>query len=381
MMSGKAGLADAVRATRLGAAQFLEKPLTPETLLLALQSGIELRQARLEARTLRQELGLNTEAVGSSAVMIEVRRLLRQVAASDSRVLIMGESGTGKELAAAAIHTASPRKNRPFVRVNCAAIPRDLVESEMFGHERGAFTGATERRIGRFELAHRGTLFLDEVGDLNLEAQAKLLRAIEAGEIERLGGGKPIPVDVRIVAATNKDLRRAVAEGTFRDDLYFRLNVIPVQLPPLRERRDDIPLLVEHFAARHQRGGAANATRWRSDAVEELSNYGWPGNVRELANVVERLMILNAGTEITAPQVTAVVNPGGAFTGGEQNNIEAGISNLSLNDALDTVERRLIQRALAAAESNIAEAARQLRTERSNLYRRMRRLGLIAEDE
>src|SRR5512146_812461 len=225
MMSGRAGLADAVKATKLGAFHFLEKPLTPESVLLTLRSALELRQARREARTLREDLGLTGEMVGSSPAMQRVRALIERVAPADARVLIMGESGTGKELVAAAIHRGSARRERPFVRVNCAAIPRDLVESEMFGHEKGAFTGATERRIGRFELADTGTLFLDEVGDLGPEAQSKLLRAIEAREIERVGGGKPIRVDVRILAATNKDLARAVAEGTFREDLLFRLNV------------------------------------------------------------------------------------------------------------------------------------------------------------
>jgi len=252
MMSGRAGLSDAVKATKLGAFNFLEKPLSPEGVLLALSSALELRQARREAKVLRADLGLNGEMIGESPGMQQVRALIARVAPTDSRVLITGESGTGKELVAVAIHGGSPRRDRPFVRVNCAAIPRDLVESEMFGHERGAFTGATDRRIGRFELAHRGTLFLDEVGDLGAEAQAKLLRAIEAREIERVGGGKPIRVDVRIVSATNKDLIRASAEGAFRDDLLFRLNVIPIPIPPLRERPTDIPALVRHFSALHR---------------------------------------------------------------------------------------------------------------------------------
>src|SRR5512147_1632527 len=226
MMSGRAGLSDAVKATKLGAFHFLEKPLTPESVLLTLRSALELRQARREARVLREDLGLAGEMVGASPAMQRVRAMIDRVAPADARVLIMGESGTGKELVAAAIHRGSARRERPLVRVNCAAIPRDLVESEMFGHEKGAFTGATERRIGRFELADTGTLFLDEVGDLGAEAQAKLLRAIEAREIERVGGAKSIRVDVRIVAATNRDLTRAVAEGSFREDLLFRLNVI-----------------------------------------------------------------------------------------------------------------------------------------------------------
>src|SRR5882757_1776388 len=247
MMSGRAGLADAVKATKLGAFNFLEKPLTPEGVLLAVSSALELRQTRRVARALRAELGFGGQMVGKTSAMDDVRAMIARVAPTDARVLITGESGTGKELVASAIHDGSPRRDKSFVRVNCAAIPRDLVESEMFGHERGAFTGATERRLGRFELAHKGTLLLDEVGDLGAEAQAKLLRAIEAHEIERVGGGKPIKVDVRIVAATNRDLPRAVADGGFREDLYFRLNVIPVAVPPLREHLDDIPALVQHF--------------------------------------------------------------------------------------------------------------------------------------
>ncbi len=250
MMSGRAGLADAVKATRLGAVNFLEKPLTPEGVLHAIATALEscawpAASGRRSARTLASSASSSATAHPCA----NCRAMIQRVAPSDARVLITGESGTGKELVAAAIHAQSPRRDRAFVRVNCAAIPRDLLSSEMFGHERGAFTGATERRLGRFELAHTGTLLLDEVGDLGAEAQAKLLRAIEAKEIERVGGGKPIKVDVRILAATNHDLERAVREGRFREDLFFRLNVIPVAVSPLRERPGDIPALVRHFAA------------------------------------------------------------------------------------------------------------------------------------
>ena len=248
MMSGRAGLSDAVQATKLGAVNFLEKPLAPEGVLFAIASALELRQTRRVARELREELGLAGDMVGDSPQMKRVADMIDRVASSDARILITGESGTGKELVASAIHDASTRRDKPFVRVNCAAIPRELVESEMFGHERGAFTGATAARIGRFELAHTGTLLLDEIGDLSADAQAKLLRAIEAKEIQRVGGNKNIHVDVRIIAATNHDLRRGVADGTFREDLYFRINVIPIALPPLREREGDIPALVRHFS-------------------------------------------------------------------------------------------------------------------------------------
>ena len=382
MMSGRAGLSDAVRATKLGAFTFLEKPLTPEGVLLALGSAIALRQARREARALRADLGIGGAMVGDSPAMQEVRALVARVGPTDARVLVTGESGTGKELVAAALHAASARRERPFVRVNCAAIPRDLVESEMFGHERGAFTGATERRLGRFELAHTGTLFLDEVGDLGAEAQAKLLRALEAREIERVGGAKPVRVDVRIVSATNKELARAAAEGAFREDLFFRLNVIPIHLPPLRERPGDVPLLVAHFAALHRARTGRPAPAFDDGATALLARHRWPGNVRELANIVERLAILHAGEAVTAAHVRRVLadEPGDAAaalppTGDDPARGSPG-DDVPLAEALDAYERALIVRALAAAGNNVAEAARRLRTDRPNLYRRMRRLDV-----
>jgi len=307
-------------------------------------------------------------------------------------VLITGESGTGKELVASAIHDASPRREKPFVRVNCAAIPRDLVESEMFGHERGAFTGATQTRIGRFELAHHGTLFLDEVGDLGPDAQAKLLRAIEAKEIQRVGGNRVIRTDLRILAATNHDLQRAVRAGTFREDLYFRLNVIPLAIPPLRERGDDIFELVEHFSEQFlQRTGQAKP-RWRSDALQLLRDYPWPGNVRELANIIERLAILHPGAEMKGQQVEdvlivdrddqrddAIVTPTRAREKiGDAGRSPSSAGPTSLSDKLDSFERTVIARALADAGGNVADAARRLQTDRPNLYRRMKRLGINA---
>ena len=384
MMSGRAGLADAVRATKLGAFNFLEKPLTPEGVLVALSAALELRRARRETRALQEDLGLRDEMVGSSSAMQGVRDLIARIAPTDARVLITGESGTGKELVAAAIHRGSSRRERPFVRVNCAAIPRDLVESEMFGHERGAFTGATERRIGRFELAHTGTLLLDEVGDLGAEAQAKLLRAIEVHEIERLGGGRPIRVDVRVIAATNRDLQRLAGEGLFREDLFFRLNVIPLVLPALRERLDDVPELVAHFSALFRARTGRPAPRWDEEALGLMSRYRWPGNVRELANVVERLAILHAGERLGAAVVEPVLSlPLVSRTAAERApsiTPTASVSVGSLSDSIDDFERTLIRRALAEARGNVAEAARRLRTDRPNLYRRMRRLGIVADD-
>jgi len=379
MMSGRAGLADAVRATQLGAHNFLEKPLTPEGVLLSIRSALELRRARREAEALRAELGLSGDMVGTSPAMQRLREMIARVAPTDSRVLVSGESGTGKELVAAAIHAMSTRRDRPFVRVNCAALPRDLVESEMFGHERGAFTGASERRIGRFELAHRGTLLLDEVGDLGAEAQAKLLRVIEAREVERLGGAKPIPIDVRIIAATNKALQKAARDGSFREDLLFRLNVIPVEVPPLRDRPGDIPALVAHFASLFRVRTGRASPEWSPDGIAALQRQAWPGNVRELANIVERLVILYPGMRIT-PREVAQVLPFSEKTSIPHAVIpDADEMEASLNDLLDEYERVLITRALAVANGNIAEAARRLKTDRPNLYRRMKRLGIVGD--
>ena len=381
MMSGKAGLSDAVKATKLGAFNFLEKPLSPEGVMLAIASALELRRVRREARALREDLGLAGEMIGGSQAMSRVREMIARIAPTDARVLVTGESGTGKELVAAAIHFGSARRERPFVRVNCAAIPRDLVESEMFGHEKGAFTGATDRRIGRFELAHTGTLFLDEVGDLGLEAQAKLLRAIEAKEIERVGGAKPIHVDVRIVSATNRDLPRAVADGSFREDLFFRLNVIPIDIPPLHERPDDIPALVSHFSSMHQSRTGRRAPNWTPAALVLLAGHRWPGNIRELANIVERLAILHAGADVDERHVAAVLPLSGGMRRVEEPLPDPAALAQSLSDTLDAHERTLIIRALSAAGGNIADASRRLKTDRANLYRRIRRLGIPMSEE
>jgi two-component system nitrogen regulation response regulator NtrX len=375
MMSGKAQLNDAVQAIKLGAFQFLEKPLTPEAVLVTIRSALELTRAQAENRALRSQLAPQAEMVGTSAGMERVRELIAQVAPVDARVLILGESGTGKELVAHAIHNASRRAGRTFVTVNCAAIPRDLVESEMFGHEKGAFTGATDRRIGRFELAHGGTLFLDEVGDLNLEAQAKLLRVLETGEVARLGGERTFQVDVRILAATNQRLDQAVAAGTFREDLFFRLNVFPIDIPPLRERLSDLPSLVAYLARRAQ---PTHTPTFTAEALELMAAHQWPGNIRELANIVERLTIVG-GREIDAAIVRQVLPRGAADKGpGDRAALPEVPETFdrSLSNLLDDFERSLISRALSRATGNVAEAARMLQTDRANLYRRMKRLGL-----
>ena len=369
MMSGRATLTDAVRATKIGAFHFIEKPLSAEAVLLTIASAIELRRARELSRTLAAELTGGARLVGSSLPMRRVRELIAQIAPTDARVLITGASGTGKELAAAALHELSRRTSGPFVRVNSAAIPRELVESEMFGHERGAFTGATDTRRGRFELADGGSLFLDEIADLGADAQAKLLRAIETGTIERLGGQAPIKVNVRVIAATNRDLAVLIAEGRFREDLFYRLNVLPIRMPTLLERLEDLPELTEHLMLRlQQRHGLAPA-RISEDALAEMQRYAWPGNVRELANVCERLAILHPGRSVGLRELGAVLQADAlgrpAYTQDER----------PLHERLDAFERDLIERSLDAT-GNITDAARRLQTDRANLYRRMRRLGI-----
>jgi two-component system nitrogen regulation response regulator NtrX len=373
MMSGKAQLSDAVRATQLGAFQFLEKPLSPEAVLVTLRSALELRRTQQENRVLRTQVAVPGELVGSGRGMARVREQIAQVAPTDTRVLITGESGTGKELVAAAIHRGSKRAKRAFIPVNCAAIPRELVESELFGHERGAFTGATERRLGRFALADGGTILLDEIGDLSLEAQAKLLRVLETGELQRVGAERAERVDVRVLAATNRQLEQAVAAGTFREDLYFRLNVFPILLPPLRDRAEDIPSLVMHLA---QRVRPVGTPRFSAAALEALGKYGWPGNVRELANIVERLIIVGGGKPEIGVEAVAAVLPQASGPRPQASGEGAAAPELPLSEALDAHERRLIRDALARSNGNVAEAARALRTDRANLYRRMRRLGL-----
>ncbi len=359
MMSGRATLQDAVEATRLGAFHFIEKPLTPESVLATVNGAVELRRARdRSAPPVTPE-----DIVGGSEVMAGVRERIRQAAPTDSRVLITGESGTGKELVASAIHYLSRRSRGPFVRVNSAAIPRDLIESELFGHEKGAFTGATARRRGRFEQADGGTLFLDEVADLSPEAQAKLLRALESGEIQRVGGGQPIPVDVRVVAATNRDLETLMERGAFRDDLFYRLAVLPIPVPPLRRRLADLPGLVEHLMDRLRSEQGLTPPELAPDAMAALRRYGWPGNVRELANTCERLAILHPGETVGAATVAPLLPLE-----------ESG--RLPLSDRLDAYERRQIEAALEAADGSVAEAARSLETDRANLYRRIRRLGI-----
>ena len=365
MMSGRATLGDAVRATRLGAFHFIEKPVSADAVLLTVRSALELRRARQSSRAAVAELTAGARLVGSSPLLEAIRSQIAAVAATDARVLITGESGTGKELVAAALHAASPRAQRPFIRINSAALPHNLIESEMFGHEKGAFTGAGQLHRGKFELADGGTLFLDEIADLGPDAQAKLLRAIETGEYQRVGGERTRRADVRVLAATNRALEREIQEGRFREDLYYRLNVVPIHLPPLRERVDDIPQLIEHLMSRYGSCARGQLPGFSPDGMRWLQQYRWPGNIRELANFCERVAILHAGAQVDAALVRRLLPVAPAEE-----------TPTPLPERLDAYERALIEAALHMAGGSITEAARQLLTDRPNLYRRMRRLGI-----
>jgi two-component system nitrogen regulation response regulator NtrX len=373
VMSGQGTVDSAVKATKLGAFDYLEKPLDPERLLVTVRNAIE--GGRLRHRNRELQGARESALVGSSAAMRRLRDEISRAASSDARVLVTGENGTGKELVARALHDQSHRASAPFVRVNCAAIPKDLIESELFGHEKGAFTGAAARRIGKVEQADEGTLLLDEVGDMALEAQAKLLRVLEENEVERVGGSETIPVDVRVVAATNKDLSSAIASGAFREDLFYRLNVVPIHVPALRERREDVAELVDHFRRRFHDESGRPVRAMEPQAMRALEAWSWPGNVRELRNVVERLEIMSDADVLRTAHVEAVLRgarPASATFSGA----DLGLGDRPLREILEETERRAIHAALESSGGTVSEAARRLGLDRANLHRKMRRLGL-----
>jgi two-component system nitrogen regulation response regulator NtrX len=368
MMSGHGTLAMAVDCTKRGAFDFLEKPLQPERLLVALRNAIAARRLETERAELLDRLGETSTLLGDSPVMQRLRDEIARAGASQARILVLGENGTGKELVAQAVHRTSPRAAGPFVRLNCAAIPRELIESELFGYEKGAFTGAAAQKRGKFELANGGTLLLDEIGDMSLETQAKLLRVLEESELERVGGTETVRLDVRVVAATNKNLGDEIAHGAFREDLYHRLAVIVLRVPPLRERGGDIARLAQHFLQRACMDNNQRPRRLRPDAIEWLSGYRWPGNVRELRNMMERAAIMLDGDEIGAADLEP--RSFGAAV------VPALSHATTLRGSIEQHERRMLEQALAAARGNVAGAARSLGMDRANLHRKLRRLGI-----
>jgi DNA-binding NtrC family response regulator len=371
MMSGQAHIEMAVRATRLGALDFLEKPISTDKLLLTVDNALRLQRLETENRQLRQRLGKH-EIVWKGDAMRRIMAQLERVAASETRVCIFGETGTGKELVARTIHERSNRASGPFVTLNCAAVPAELIESELFGHEKGSFTGASGRHIGKFEQADQGTIFLDEIGDMPLAMQAKLLRVLEEGEVERIGGDKPVAVNVRVVVATHRDLEARVREEKFRQDLFHRIYVFPLVLPPLRERREDIPMLVEHFAAQVCAQNGWKPVPFTPDAIEALQAHPWPGNVRELRNMVERLMLLATEGQVDLETVQmALPKPGASGTV----NLTAGSSG-PLADRVQAFEREVILAELKQTHHNMSMAAKALGLERSHLYKKAEQLGI-----
>lgn len=369
MISGHGNIDMAVEAMELGALDFIEKPLSIDRMLIRLSQALEKKKIQEEYWLLKKEMDERYQMVGESRVMRELVSRVQQVAPTNSTVLIVGENGTGKELVARAIHRNSKRNGQPFVQVNCAAIPDDLIESELFGHEKGAFTGAIASVKGKFEQADGGTIFLDEIGDMSLRTQSKVLRVLEEKDFTRIGGRDIIQVDVRVIAATNKDLNVEVQEERFREDLFYRLNVIPIHVPPLRERPEDIPLLANHFTSRFCRENGKREKRFSQEAMELLQTYKWPGNVRELKNLIERLVIMVPSNDIKASDL-----PDSPM----EEYISA--SSMKLREARNEFERRFILQALQRNDWNITETANQLGIERTNLHRKMRQHDINREN-
>ncbi len=369
MMSGQAHIQMAVRATRLGAFDFLEKPISTDKLLLTATNALQLSRLKNENQQLRRKLGKH-DLVYSGETMAKLMAQLERVAASETRVCILGETGTGKELVARTIHEKSARKNGPFITVNCAAIPAELIESELFGHEKGAFTGAASRHEGKFEQANHGTIFLDEIGDMPLLMQTKLLRVLEENEVERIGGGRSIPVDIRVVVATHRNLEQLVSEGKFRQDLFHRIYVFPVLMPALRERREDIPALVKHFALQVAEQNGWKPVSFSEDALRQLQQYHWPGNVRELRNLVERMLLLSSGERIEAETV-AMVLPQTASPAGHPVAAQG-----TLAERVQNVEREIVLAELKRNHYQMSNTARSLGLERSHLYKKCEQLGI-----
>jgi two-component system, NtrC family, nitrogen regulation response regulator NtrX len=376
ILSGHGTVATAVEATKLGAFDFIEKPPDRDRLLLAARNALSERRLKEELSTLKLRFDERYRMEGESPALQKVWDSVRRAAPTNATVLITGESGVGKELVARAIHRNSNRKDETFVQVNCAAIPEELIESELFGHEKGSFTGATEKQIGKFELAHKGTIFLDEVGDMSLRTQAKVLRVLQEGEVERIGSQKTVTVDVRVIAATNKDLEQAIQKGDFREDLYFRLNVIPVQVPPLRERPEDVSPLVRHFVRQFSAENNLKPKTISGPALDALRRHPWRGNVRELKNTIERLLIMVEGNEIRPEDLSDVLRrPAEAPSGG------SGESPGSLQDFKANAERQFLVQKLREHKWNISATANAIGTPRSNLYKKLEQYGIKQETD
>jgi len=372
LISGHGNIESAVRAIKMGAFDFVEKPLSLEKTVLVIRNALRQRRLEAENRALRARVDRTQTMVGESHAMRQLREQVAMAAPTNGRVLIYGENGTGKEVVARTIHALSRRRAGSFVEVNCAAIPEELIESELFGHVRGAFTGAVADRRGKFEVADGGTIFLDEIGDMSLKTQAKVLRVLQEQTMEAVGGTQPIKVDARVLAATNKDLQAEIRAGRFREDLYFRLNVIPIFVPPLRDRQEDIPLLADHFMAEFAREYGRRAKTFDAGARSALQRYPWPGNVRELRNVIERLMIMVPGDAISSSDL-GFLDPSGI---GRPAGDDISAERLSLHEARDRFERDLILRTLAEQQGNMSRTAEVLGVERSNLYRKMKAFGI-----
>jgi two-component system, NtrC family, nitrogen regulation response regulator NtrX len=375
MISGHATIRTAVEATQAGAYEILEKPLDTDRILVMLRNALSHLDLQEENARLKQSIDAPFEIVGKTPVMRALMEKIEKVATTPARVLITGDNGTGKELVARALHRMSPRATKPFVEVNCAAIPGELIESELFGHMKGSFTGAISDRAGKFEQANKGTLFLDEIGDMSLAAQAKVLRVLQDNVITRIGGAKPISVDVRVIAATNKTLENEIAAGKFREDLYYRLNVVPIHVPPIRERREDIPTLAQYFAATLSAREGIPPRTFTQDALERLSSLDWPGNVRELRNTVERLLILAPDSQISARDIDRLA--------GQRALDDAGLATLTqcrtFEEFKDAAERAFLLNKLREFDWNVSETARAVEMPRSNLYKKIERYSLSRE--
>lgn len=376
MMSGHGTIETAVKSTKMGAYDFIEKPLSLEKLLVTVRNALSMKRLRAENDSLREIAFRDHEMTGTSPPMAKLKEQIKLVAPTNASVLITGENGTGKELVARSIHFDSLRRDKPFVEVNCAAIPEELIESELFGHEKGAFTGAVAQKKGKFDLADGGTIFLDEIGDMSLKTQAKVLRILQERKFERVGGTKTVEVDVRVIAATNKNLEGEIKNGNFREDLFFRLNVVPFTVPPLRDRKEDIPLLMEHFLRIYHLREGREEKRFSPESVELMKTYDWPGNVRELKNIIERMIIMTPGEIIGVEDLPPYMANMGAGREAVPPKLENIMECGTLREAREEFEKEFILQKLEENNWNISKTAEMIELERSNLYRKMKSYGI-----